>query len=130
METRFAFKKYGSNEKKNTINKILLFLILQKYRKVWFKLVHQLHRYRILKEMYVWFYKIWIYREKFDQDQKQSFNKAVLFFDFMFICQILLEMIHWVKIWEFTICSSPFSKHHNTSGVYFQVGPYFLSMSR
>ena len=78
---------------------------------------------------YVLFYAS-IYYQKYEQYQKQFLNKTVFFFGFMFEYQILLKSIHWVKSWKCTIYSSSFSWRQRTSGVYFQVGPYFLLLNR
>ena len=50
LKTRFVFEKYEPNQK-TVINKIIL--ILQKYRKIRFKLTYLLQRYKILEKMYV-----------------------------------------------------------------------------
>ena len=62
LKTRSVLKKYGPNKKMFFfLTKSIYDLILQKYGKIWSKLVHWLQRYKILKKIFVQFYMTSIY---------------------------------------------------------------------
>ena len=127
------FEKHRPNEKV-TINKIVLCLISQLYRQIWLKLVHWLSRYRILEKMYVWFYIVSIYCNKYDSsiDSEQQTDNQ-------YYKKILQQhrLIFWLYVWipifvgidslheNLRYINSPFSWHQHSSVVYFKWGYIF-----
>ena len=123
------FKKYGPNER-NSINKIVLILILQWYRNISFKLVYWGQMYRILAKKYIRFYILSIYSKSMTNYQKKFFSITVLYFFFYVRKPNFVEIdLLGKKLKMYDIFPSIFMAPTYV-GIYFQVMPYFLLMSR
>ena len=122
FKTRFVFEKHGPYEK-NSINKIILFLILQWYRKISFKLVYWRQIYGILEENYFWFRMILVYSKCMTNMKKSSSEKQfyILSFDTIFFGNLLagwkVENLRYI---------TPIFIAPTYVRVYFQLGPYFF----